>query len=305
MPRKHHILIAGGKGLVGSRLTELLLEKGYKVAHLSRTKTGYEKVETYLWQPDRNRLEPGAVENASHIVQLAGANLGEKRWTESRKQELLKSRTETTRFLVLKLQTLRHRVKGFISASGINYYGADTGDQVMREADPPGKDFIGQLCLQWETAAFKANELGMRTVTLRCGLAISKRGGFLKALMPLAKAGLSAPLGSGKQYISWIHIDDLCHIYIKAIEDEGMEGAYNAAAPMPVTNKEFMKTLAQTLGRPFFAPPAPAIAIKLALGELASSLLGGVRASTLKLESAGFRFLFPELVKSLEDIFQK
>lgn len=305
MPSSKHILITGGTGLIGGRLTALLLQKGYAVAHLSRSTRVTGKVRTYIWNIGENYIENGALENASHVIHLAGENLGEKRWTESRKLELENSRTDSTLLLFRKIMEGAHPIKSFVSASGVNYYGSDTGDRFMKEDDPPGSDFIGRLCIKWETQSLRMQDLNIRTTILRSGLALSANGGFLKALVPIAKAGLNAPIGSGKQYISWIHIDDLCRMYIKAIEDESMYGIFNAAAPHPVANKAFMKRLSSSLKRPFIFPPVPGIALKLFLGELASTILGGVRVSTERIESEGFQFYYPNLKEALNDIFHK
>lgn len=300
----NHILITGGTGMVGTRLTELLQEKGYRVAHLSRRRTGTESVKTYLWNIDRNELEPEAIEKAEAIIHLAGANLSAKRWSESVKKILITSRTHSAHLLYEKLKTLQHSVTRVIAASGINYYGTDTGDRVITEEMPPGKGFVSQLCVKWEESTLQFEQLGIRTALFRIMAALSVKGGFLKPILPLAKAGLASPIGHGRQYISWIHIDDLCRMFIKALEDEKIRGTYNAAAPNPAQNKIFMKKLAKTLRRPFFLPNAPGFAVRLVFGEMADLALGGVRASAEKIERSGFTFRYPELDDALKNIFQ-
>ena len=263
-----HILITGGTGLIGSRLTELLLRKGYNVAHLTRSKTGNEPVKTYRWQISKNVIEPGAIENAEYIIHLAGANLAT-RWTESRKEIILKSRTDSSYLLFQKLQLMPHKVKAFIAASGINYYGANKGDILMTEDSPPGDDFLAYVCREWENTVKKIDKLNVRRVQFRMGVVLSNNGGAFPKLMMPVKFGFGAPVGSGSQYMSWIHIDDLCNMYIKSIEDNNMQGVYNASAPEPVTNKEFTRKAAKIAHRPFFMPSVPSSMVKLALGEMA------------------------------------
>jgi uncharacterized protein len=301
----NHILITGGTGMIGTRLTDLLISKGYNVAHLGRTRTGREKIKTYTWQISKNVIEAGAIENADYIIHLAGANIGAKRWTESRKEELEKSRTESSYLLYQKLRLLRHKVKAVICASAIGYYGLDNSNLMLTEESPPGDDFLSNFVVKWEDQVNKIRKLKLRMVQFRAGPVLSKEGGMLKKILPIAKAGMSAPIGSGNQYISWIHIDDICQMYLKAIEDKSMEGVYNAVAPNPVTNREFMKSLAKAVKRPFILPPVPTLALKLMYGEMAQSVLGSTKVSSSKIESAGFVFTYPHLDGALENLLKK
>lgn len=299
-----HVLITGGKGMIGTYLTDLLMERGYDVSHLIRERTGAEKIKTYTWQIEKNEVEKEAIEYADFIVHLAGANLSTKRWTEKRKDELVKSRTESSYLLYQKLRTLRHHVKAVIASSAVGYYGHDSGYLPVSEDSPPGKDFIASLCEKWEYHTSQIKNLKLRVVQFRTGVVLSKRGGMLKKLLPFAKAGLIAPLGSGKQYMSWIHIEDLCRMYVQAIEDASINGAYNAVAPNPVTNREFMKALAKAVKRPFIIPGVPKFALKLVYGEMGTTVLGSIRASGAKIESAGFEFHFPFLEEALGDVLR-
>jgi uncharacterized protein len=301
----NHILITGGTGMIGVRLTEWLSNRGHNVAHLSRTRTGREKVKTYTWQISKNVIEAGAIENADYIVHLAGANIGAKRWTESRKEELEKSRTESSYLLYQKLRILRHKVKAVVAASGVGYYGSENGSLMLTEDSPPGNDFPANLAVKWEDSVSKIRKTKVRLVRYRAGAVLSTTGGMLKKLLPVVRAGLSAPLGNGSQYLSWIHVDDLCQMYLKAIEDDTMDGVYNAAAPNPVTNKEFMKALAKAAKRPFILPPVPPLALKLAYGELGASLLGSQKASSDKIISTGFTFAYPTIDVALEDLLRR
>ncbi|MGK7394987.1 MAG: TIGR01777 family oxidoreductase [Candidatus Cyclobacteriaceae bacterium M3_2C_046] len=303
MPK--HVLITGGTGLIGSRLTDLLVKKGYDVAHLSRSKTGYERIKTYKWEISKNVMEPEALEKAEYVIHLAGANLSGQRWTESYKETILKSRTESSYLLFQKLQLIGHKIKAFIAASGISYYGADSGPQLVHEDYASGDGFLAYVTREWEKTVQKINKLDMRVVILRTGVVLSTRGGALEKLSIPVKLGLGAPLGSGKQYMSWIHLDDLCNMYIKAMEDSKLQGVYNAVAPQPVTNDTFTRTAAKVLGKPYFLPRVPSFAIKLAVGEMGSVVLGGNNVSSEKVESAGFKFQYEQLEPALRDLLKR
>ena len=298
----NHVLITGGTGLIGSALTKMLLSKGYNVAHLSRSRSGDEKVKTFTWQVSKNVVEPGAIENADYIIHLAGTNLTSKRWTAAQKEKMEKSRIETSYLLYQKLHLLKHKVKAVVSSSGINYYGADSQELMVTEESPAGTDFLAQLCVKWENTVSKIAKLKIRLVQFRTGPVLSREGGMLKKLVPLAKSGLASPIGTGKQYISWIHIEDLCRLYISALEDDTWNGIYNAVAPEPVTNKEFMKILAKVAKRPFFLPAVPGFCVKLLYGEMGEVILGGVKASSKKIELQPFQYHYPTLQSALKTL---
>ena len=196
-----------------------------------------------------------------------------------------------------------HKLKALISASAIGYYGAVTGSEIFVESDPPGNDFLGEVCKNWESATAQFSQKGIRTVSIRMGVVLSARGGALSRLAPLAKMGLSAPVGSGKQYMPWIHIDDLCEIFIKSIEDEEMKGAYNAVSPEQVTNRDLTRQLAKSLDKPFWLPNIPALLMRILYGQMAVMLLEGSRVSPGKIMEAGFSFQYPELEKALKQIY--
>lgn len=300
------VLITGGTGLLGSRLTSYLQEQGYKVAHLSRSRNGSKEVRTFGWDVERGWIEPGAVESAHYIINLAGANVGDLRWTEANKELIMKSRTDSTRLLWQELRRTNYQPQAFISASAVGYYGDDNGAHWLYESSLAGPDFLSKVCKAWEAEAEQLSELDIRLVKLRIGVVLSPEGGALPQLVMPTRLGLAAPLGSGKQYMSWIHIDDLCGIILKAMKDEAMEGTYNAVAPEPETNKRFMKTLADVMGRPFFAPAVPAAAIKLLMGrERAGIVLGSQRVSSDRLEKSGYQFKYPMLRTALKDLLDK
>ena len=299
------VLIAGGRGLVGSRLTTLLQEKEYKVAFLSRSRNKDGEIKTFGWDLEKGWIEPGAVESAHYIINLAGASVADNRWTNSYKKEILKSRTETTRLLYQELKKTNYLLKGYISASAVGYYGEDNGAHWLYESSPAGNDFLATVCKAWEEEADRIAELGIRLVKIRMGVVLSDEGGALPQLEKQTRMGLAAPIGTGEQYMSWIHIDDLCNIIIKGMEDESMEGVYNAVAPEPETNKRFGETLADVLQKPYVAPRVPAMAIKLMLGsERAGIVLGSQRVSSEKIEKSGFSFEYPHLRGALNDILK-
>ena len=302
MENVKNILITGGSGLIGTRLTELLLSKGYQVSCLGRTiKTQH--VKTFLWNIDEQRIEENAFLNVHTIIHLAGAGISDKRWTQKRKQEILESRTKSTRLLKDELNKRTHHIKNFISASAIGYYGFEDYEKEFVESDKPGKDYTAKVTNEWENEVDKIATLGLRVVKIRTGIVLSNQGGALTKLARPIKLMAGAPLGSGKQYLSWIHIDDLCNIYIKGIEDNSMEGAYNAAAPNPVTNKMFTQVLAKVLHKPLFLPNVPAFILKIILGELADFVLNGSKISSKNIQGRGFNFQFKTLESALRDLF--
>ncbi len=289
-----HVLITGGSGLIGTHLSRKLKAKGYDVAVLSRKKSGDPDIKTFLWDPGNHEIEEEAIEKAGWIIHLAGANISDKRWTKKRKQEIVDSRVETAKLLFNKVSESKTRPKAFIAASAVNYYGTLTSDKIFNEDDPPSSDFLGETCKKCEQSALKFEKSGIRTVIIRTGVVISPEGGAVKKMSVSVKLGLGAPVGSGKQYFPWIHIDDLCNIYIKAIEDLKMRGAYNAVAPDHINNRDVMKALADLYNRPFWTPNAPPFVMRTLFGEMSNILLKGSRISADRIRKAGYEFRFTD-----------
>ncbi len=288
------ILVTGGSGLVGRRLTEMLREQGYRVLWLSRDRDLRADPPHYSWDYRDGTIDREAVEQADAIIHLAGANLGEKRWSDARKEEIVASRVETSHLLFDILQETGHQIEAFVSASAIGYYGTAVTDKVfMEEEKPLGSDFLSETCRRWEEAAFRFSDLpGVRTVALRTGFVVDRDSdAFGKMLLP-TRLGVGSPLGSGSQYLSWIHLEDLCRLYIHAVEDPMMKGIYNAVAPQQVTNAQFMRSLAKEIHRPFFFPSVPAFLLRLVMGEAADLVLGGSRISAQKVLDSGFQFRY-------------
>lgn len=298
------ILITGGTGLIGTALTEILLKNDYQVSYLGRGRISKKSVKSYIWNINDGFIEDGAVESANIVIHLAGAGVADKRWTNSRKKEILQSRVQSTRLLFSKLASTNNPCETVISSSAIGIYGIDTGSTWVSEESPAGEGFLAEVTKQWEEQIARFDELKLRVVTLRTGLVLSKKGGALPKIASTVKWYAGAVIGSGRQYMSWIHIEDLCRIMLAAIENGSIGGVYNAVAPTPVTNREFTKTLAQVLNKPILMPAVPGFALKIALGEMAGVVLGGNRVSAEKVLSAGYKFKYPELPSALEEIYR-
>jgi uncharacterized protein len=297
------ILIAGGTGLIGSRLSEMLIDYGYDVAHLSRNPATFSKYKSFKWDIKEGYIDDNAITYSDYIINLAGANVAGGKWTDERKKEILESRVKSTNLIFDCLRTTPNHVKGYLSASAIGIYG-DAGDKLVSEESLYGDDFLADVCKQWERAAWKMHDLAIRTVIFRTGIVLSDKGGALPQMAKPVKMLAGAPLGSGQQYMSWIHIDDLCRLYIKAIEETQFNGVYNAVAPYPVTNEEFTKTLAEAMGRWVLLPKVPAFALNLVLGEMSEVVLGGARVSADKVIKKGFTFEYNYIDEALESFYK-
>ncbi|MEN7547443.1 TIGR01777 family oxidoreductase [Rapidithrix thailandica] len=300
---KQNVLITGGTGLVGTYLTRLLLKKGFRVSHLSRSRHKHQDIEYYLWNIGDQFIEEGAIEDADYIIHLAGASIGEKRWTPARKQELRDSRVLSTKLLAQRLTTASHKVKAFIAASAIGIYG-DTGNQWATEESKPGSGFLANLCKEWESKIDLIADLGIRTVKIRSGIVLSKKGGVLEQMALPVKLFAGTPLGNGKQYFPWIHIEDISQMFLYAIENESLVGPFNGVAPNPVTNTQFTKALGKILCRPVWPIGVPPFVLNIALGEMASTALESSRISAKKIQEAGFHFSFKTAQEALKDLFK-
>jgi uncharacterized protein (TIGR01777 family) len=296
------ILISGGSGLIGKYLTSVLLSEGYKVSHLSRNVNHFGKVRVYRWDPEKGIIDNSALEGIDYIIHLAGANIGEKRWSKVRKDEIVRSRIESADLLYNAVNQNGKKLKAFISASAIGYYGSGTSEHIFLESDPPAKDFLGTTCKNWEDAADRFETNATRIVKIRTGVVMEKTDSALSKLLIPARFGIFPRFGNGLQYMPWIHIKDLCGIYLKAIMDVNFSGAYNAVAPQHITQTEFMRSLALTLKKPFFHPPVPGIVLRSSMGEMSDVVLKGSRISSEKIETSGYNFLFRNLNQALENV---
>jgi uncharacterized protein (TIGR01777 family) len=292
-----NVLITGGTGLIGSALTTLLEKEGYNVRILSRNPRAKNQ---FKWNLKDRYIDDKAFENLHHIIHLAGAGIADKRWTPKRKQVIIDSRVDSAELLFSKTESSQINLKTFVSASGIGYYGAVTTDHIFTESDNAANDFLGQVCNVWEEAALHFESNNIPTTILRTGIVLSADRGALEKM----KTPIVSPLGSGDQFMPWIHIDDLCQLYLRAIQGK-IKGIYNAVAPEHQTNKSFSKKLAKSLGRPFLPFGVPAFGLKTIFGELAIILLTGSRISCEKLINDSFEFKYPKVSEALEDLFKK
>ena len=294
------ILITGGSGMIGRRLTKLLKRKGYNVIWLSRQRDINANIPRYGWNILKGQIDEEALEKADVIVHLAGVGIADSKWTDARKRMIIESRVRSAKLILEKLQEMDTKVDAFISASAVGYYGSETTDKIFVEDDKPANDFLGKVCQKWEEQAeLFTTELGIRSVSIRTGVVLSENSDLIKKAVLPTKFWLGAPLGKGSQYIPWIDIDDLCEIYVKAIEDETMTGAYNAVAPEYTTNAEFMKAVASVLKKPMFLPPVPEFVFKMYLGEASQIILEGSRISSQKIQDAGYDFKYNTLKDAL------
>lgn len=296
------VLITGGSGLVGTKLTAMLLEQGHQVSHLSRNPRKKEGVEVYKWDVGKQEIAKKAIETADAIVHLAGAGVADKRWTAARKKEIMDSRVDSGKLLVRSLKQTEHSVKTFVSASGMAYYG-DSTEKVFSEKDPLGEGFLAKVSERWEAASEPIEWLGIRRVVLRISIVLDKDGGALPKMAQPIKLGAGNYLGDGKQIYSWIHMNDMCRMIVYALENDSVKGTFNAAAPEHLSNKEFTKELAKALNRPFIPVPVPKMALKILLGQMAETVLGSTAISPNRIIEEGFTFDFPKLRGALEEIY--
>jgi uncharacterized protein len=293
-----NIVVAGGSGFLGQKLTRRLDSEGHRTITLSRRPSSANQI---AWQPDGSA---GAlsrhVDGVDAIVNLAGEGIADKRWTPARKDALKNSRILSTRTLVRAVADCARPPKVFISGSAVGYYGPH-GDELVTESTPPGDDFLARLCVEWEQEARKVESPSTRLAIVRTGLALDRDGGALKKMLWPFKLGLGATMGSGDHYMPWIHAADWTALVSWMIHNDRARGAFNATAPAPVTNRTFTRTLGRVLHRPAVLH-APAFVLRAALGELSSALVHGQRVLPAAAEQLGFRFTCRELEPALENL---
>jgi uncharacterized protein len=304
------VLITGGTGLIGKALTQALVAKGYEVIILSRSRrsSSEKNIRYAYWDINKQEFDTAAITQCDYFVHLAGAGVADKRWSDKRKEEIVHSRTQSSALLVKALSENTNRVQAVISASAIGWYGEDTTEsrqQGFTEDMLPANDFLGQTCYAWEKSIEPVTALGKRLVKLRTGIVLTPEGGALKEFMMPAKLCVAAVLGNGQQMVSWIHLDDLCNMYIAAIEQEQYNGSYNAVAPYPVTNKELTLNIARQLRGKIFIPfKVPAFLLKILLGEMSIEVLKSATVSSRKIAAAGFHFKYPSIARALSQLLQ-
>lgn len=298
------VLIAGGSGLIGQRLSQLLSEKSYAVAHLSRRRRADYPYELYQWDVDKQEIDVAAVEGADYIINLAGAGIVDKRWTNQRKKVIIESRTESTRLLLKAIKECQHKPKAYISGSAIGYYG-DRGNELLTETSPAGKDFLAESTTAWEAAVQEVAETGIRTAYIRIGIVLSTQGGALPKMLIPFYFFLGTYFGNGRQWHSWVHIDDLCQMFIWAMEKEQTSGAFNGVSPRPLTNKDLTLAIGRARDQFFIPLPAPAFILRLGMGEMVSTILNSSKVSSQKAQEHGFEFAFPEAETAVRDVLKR
>ena len=300
MDRK--ILITGGSGLIGKQLAKSLNAKGYDVVILGRKENLGAEIPVYCWNIDQSFIDGKALEGVTDIVHLAGAGIADKPWTKQRKQELIDSRVKSAALLIDQIKKNGNRLNSFIGASAVGYYGAVTTEKIFTESDPSSGDFLGTCCKYWEDAYLPITESGVRTCVIRVGVVLARDGGALNKLAGPVRKGLATALGSGKQIVPWIHIDDVVGIFMKALEDDKMDGCFNAVAPELVDNYQMTKSIAEKLSRPFFLPNVPTFVLKIILGEMSNIILEGSAVSADKIQSKGYQFKYTQLKTALDNL---
>ena len=301
------VIVTGSTGLVGRALVRSLLSDGQEVTRLVRggaqefRAPGTKAVQ---WEPEKGAVNAAELEGHDAAVHLAGDPIAEGRWDDEKKRRIRESRVKGTRLLAETLAGLNEKPRVLVSASATGFYG-DRGDEVLHEESASGEDFLSEVCREWEKATLAASQAGIRVVHLRIGFVLSAEGGGLPKMLTPFKLGLGGRVGSGRQYISWLTLDELVSIIRRALEDEHLRGPVNAVAPSAVTNLEFTKTLGHVLGRPTVLP-VPAFAARLAFGEMADAiLLSSTRAVPARLQEAGYQFQHPELEGALKHVLKK
>lgn len=293
--------------MIGSALTPLLVKNGHDVTILSRNnrESNDPHIRYALWNVEAQTIDEKAVAEADYIIHLAGAGVADKRWSKARKKEIIDSRVQSSQLLVKALRQ-PNRVKAVISASAIGWYGSDKRHKLtnkpFKEDTPADTDFLGEACRLWEESIQPVEALGKRLVKFRTGIVLSTEGGAYAEFVKPLKFGIAGFLASGKQVISWIHIDDMCRMYVYAIENQ-IKGVFNAVAPNPITNKDLTLKLAEKMRGKFFVPlHVPGFALRLALGELSVEVLKSATVSAEKIQSTGFQFLYPSIDSALRNL---
>lgn len=293
-----HILITGGSGFIGKHVTAIMLREGHQVAWLSRQIQT--PVQSFYWNVDTMKIDDAAIKWADVIIHLAGANIGDGKWTANRKAEIINSRVKSTLLLSNAIERNKKKLHCFIAASATGYYGTDTTTDIFSEEDSAGSGFLSQVCVVWEQAVQTIAQQAIRVVILRTGVVLSKDGGMLKQLLPPAKVGLATTFGKGLNYLPWIHIHDLCAMYLSAINNYSMHGVYNAVAPQHISQKDFIVSLTKIIHRPFILPAIPSFLVKLIFGEKSVILLHGSRVSADKITQTGFCFMYEHIHTMLQ-----
>jgi hypothetical protein len=303
------VLISGGTGMVGRQLTKHLLKKGYQVIILTRKipflKDAHPDISYALWNVADQTIDGNAVQKATCLIHLAGAGVVDKKWTEAYKDEIANSRTQSSALIIKALSNHTHSIKTIVSASAIGWYGEDPSPSAngFVEIDSAATGFLGETCKKWEESIAPVEKMGIRLVKLRIGIVLSNDGGALAEFKKPLQFGVAGILGTGNQMVSWIHIDDLCRLFIEGIEKEQLAGTYNAVAPQPVTNKELTIELAHQIKGRFYIPlHVPKFILKIMMGERSIEILKSTTVDCEKIKKTGFTFLYPSIEAALHQL---
>lgn len=297
-----NILITGGSGLIGTALTSFLQEKGFNVAWLSRGQQQKSSVRVFRWDVAARKIDADAITWADVIIHLAGEGIADKRWTNTRKKQIIDSRTNSTSLLIEAMQRHPHHIKTIIAASAIGFYG-ETADIPITEQHEAGDGFLSESVGLWEKATKQFNDVGVRLVTLRIGVVLSLKGGALKEILQTRAIRVIPQMGNGKQHYSWIHIDDLLHIFHYVLANP-VTGIYNAVSPSPVSQKVLLKAFAMAQDKWYLIMPVPAFVLRLVLGEMSDVVLLNQNVSAAKILNEQFVFGFPKIIPALTDIIE-
>ncbi len=303
------ILIAGGTGLIGQRLSEMLTKRGYKILHLSRKADKNALYPAYFWNPATGKIDETVLDKADYIIQLAGAGIADRLWSKARKQLIIESRVQSNELIANTLRQYPHHVKAYIAASAIGFYGDRPAAEILEETSGAGSGFLTESTVAWERAIESVTQNyqneRIRGVTIRVGIVLSTEGGALPKMMLPFWFRMGNSLGNGQQMMSWIHMDDICEMFIKSIQDTQMKGIYNGVAPAPVSHKTFIKAIGEAKGGWYAYLPVPAFLLRLGLGEMADVVLNGNGVSSQKIENQGFVFQYKTIASALSQLLKK
>lgn len=301
---KKQILITGATGMIGKKLINVLLQLGHNISILSRKPRNIKNVTVYTWDVYKQQIDADCMKGIDTVIHLAGEGIADKKWTKERKQQIIDSRVLSTQLLYKTIKETNAPVSTFISASAVGYYG-NRGDEILTEQSATGTGFMAKCCKLWEDSVDEGQALNLRIVKLRVGVILGKGEGALASLEKPILFFAGAALGSGKQWMPWVHIDDIVAMFKKAVDDEDFKGTYNACAPFPVTNATLTKAVAKQLHRPVWPIKVPEKVLEMILGKMSAVVMNSTNTSAQKLLDTGFNFKFTHLEDALADIYKK
>lgn len=296
------VLIAGGSGLIGSRLAKMLRTEGYAVRLLSRSP---KKEGEFFWNPAKGEIDAAALAKVDFVINLAGAGIADKRWTTARKRKIIASRVQSAALLFQEIERMSVRPKAYLSASAVGFYGNSGEIWVKEESAPADDKFLSECCQKWEAAADRMSALGLRVLKFRIGIVLAKEGGALKEILKPLRFGLGTYFVDGQAWWPWVYRDDVCRAFLWGIKNVSAQGVFNLSAPLPVRGKDLVQAIVEARRKFAVVLPVPCFALRWMFGEMSAAILNSNRVSSEKLRQAGFEFLWPELDPALRHIFAK